>query len=177
MTWKTYAAVSGATVLAGWIASSPPANAPATSASGQRRGAPAANRAPAGSDIEEQAARLQARLRQETEYQAPARNPFRFGSREVTRSATSERTEAPAPVEPVLPALPPPPPIRLSGIAEDGPADRIERTAVLSVPAGVLLVREGDVVLGQYRVARIEAGAVELTDASGGPAVRLTLRP
>ena len=82
-----------------------------------------------------------------------------------------------APVEPVLPALPPPPPIRLSGIAEDGPADRIERTAVLSVPAGVLLVREGDVVLGQYRVAKIEAGAVELTDASGGPAVRLTLRP
>ncbi len=176
MTWKTYAAVSGATVLAGWIASSPPANAPATSASGQRR-APAANRAPAGSDIEEQAARLQARLRQESEYQAPARNPVRFGAREVTRSAAPERPEAPAPVEPIIPALPPPPPIRLSGIAEDGPAERVERTAVLSVPAGVLLVREGDVVLGQYRVAKIEAGAVELTDAAGGPAVRLTLRP
>ena len=178
MTWKTYAAVSGATVLAGWIASSPPANAPATTASGQRRAAPAASRGAEGSDIEEQAARLQARLRQETEYHAPARNPFRFGAREVTRSAAPDRAEAPAPIQPVIPALPPPPPpIKLSGIAEDGPADRIERTAVLSVPAGVLLVREGDVVLGQYRVAKIEAGAVELTDASGGPAVRLTLRP
>ena len=177
MTWKTYAAVSGATVLAGWIASSPPANTPAPAASGQRRPASSAPRTTAGSDIEEQAARLQARLRQETEYHAPARNPFRFGSREVTRSAAPQRTEASAPVEPIVPALPPPPPIKLSGIAEDGPADRVQRTAVLSVPSGVLLVREGDVVLGQYRVAKIEAGAVELTDTSGGPPVRLTLRP
>jgi len=176
MTWKTYAAVSGATVLAGWIASSPPANTPAPSASAQRRPATATQPA-AGSDIEEQAARLQARLRQETEYHAPARNPFRFGAREVRRTDAPERSAAPAPVQPVIPALPPPPPIKLSGIAEDGPADRIERTAVLSVPAGVVLVREGDVVLGQYRVARIEAGAVELADVSGGPAVRLTLRP
>ena len=177
MTWTTYAAVSGATVLAGWLASSPPANAPATSAPGQRRPATSTTRPAAGSDIEEQAARLQARLRQESEYQAPARNPFRFGAREAARSAAPERTEAPAPGEPVIPALPPPPPIKLSGIAEDGPGDRVERTAVLSVPSGVVLVREGDVVLGQFRVAKIEANAVELTDASGGPAVRLTLRP
>jgi hypothetical protein len=176
MTWKTYAAVSGATVLAGWIASSPPANAPAP-ASGQRRPATSSTRPAAGSDIEEQAARLQARLRHESEYQAPARNPFRFGAREAARSAAPERTEAPAPIEPVIPALPPPPPIKLSGIAEDGPGDRIERTAVLSVPSGVVLVREGDTVLGQYRVAKIEANAVELTDASGGPPLRLTLRP
>ena len=177
MTWKTYAAVSGATVLAGWIASSPPSNAPASSASARRRPAASA-RSDAATDIEAQAARLQAKLRQETSYQEPARNPFRFGAREVARSAPSPRNDVePLAVEPIVPALPPPPPIKLSGIAEDRAGDRVDRTAVLSVPSGVLLVHEGDVVLGQYRVARIDADAVELADASGGPAVRLTFKP
>lgn len=177
MTWKTYAAVSGATVLAGWMASSQPSNAPAPSASVQRRSAASTAPTAAGADIEEQAARLQARLRQDTTYREPARNPFRFGAGEVTGSAPSPRSEAPPPVETIVPALPPPPPIRLAGIAEDRAGDRVERTAVLSSPSGVLLVHEGDTVLGQYRVARIDADAVELMTLSDSTSIRLTLRP
>jgi hypothetical protein len=180
MTWKTYTAVSGATVLAGWLASSPPSNAPAPAAASRRTPASAAS-ATAGSDIEEQAARLQARLRQEPAYRDPARNPFRFGEREVPRPAPSAspapKTLEPTAIEPVTAALPPPPPVTLSGIAEDRSGDGVERTAVLSSQAGVLLVREGETVLGRYRVTRIEANAVELTDTLGGPAVRLTIRP
>src|SRR5688572_28813115 len=173
MTWKSYAAVSGATVLAGWLASSPPANAPSTSAS-VRRGTPAARAAPE-SDIEEQATRLQQRMRQATIYRDPARNPFRCGTREAARSAPANVASTPAPVE-----APPPvaqaPAVSLSGIAEDQTGERMERKAILSTPADVLLVREGDEVMGQYRVTKIEAGAVELVKLSDGSTLRLALR-
>jgi hypothetical protein len=186
MTWKTYAAVSGATVLAGWLASGPPQNAPAPGATPSRRAqGSGARTAAADTDIQDQAARLQARMRQEPVYHEPSRNPFRFGGRDAPRTAPlgvepGAREVAPTtnePVVPVVPAPPPPPPVKLSGIAEDRIGDRIERTAVLSVPSGVVLVREGDAVLGQYRVSRIEANAVELTDTLGGAPVRLSIRP
>ena len=180
MTWKTYAAVSGATVLAGWLASAPPSNTPAPGVT-SRRPQSSASRTTPGSDIAEQAARLQARLRQEPVYREPSRNPFRFGEREVPRpepstAAPRERELEPTAIEPVAP-VPPPPPIKLSGIAEDRNGDRVERTAVLSTPSGVLLVREGDTVLGQYRVGRVDANAVELIDTLGGAPLRLTIRP
>jgi hypothetical protein len=180
MTWKTYAAVSGATVLAGWLASSPPANTPASTTTARRPQAPAA-RTTGESDIAEQAARLQARLRQDPVYREPARNPFRFGERDVPRPAPSstaprERELEPLAIEPIAP-VPLPPPVKLSGIAEDRIGDRVERTAVLSMPSGVVLVREGDTVLNQYRVGRIEANAVELIDTLGGAPLRLTIRP
>jgi hypothetical protein len=182
MTWKTYAAVSGATVLAGWLASAPPSNAPAPGTATARRAQGSAARTAPADDIQEQAARLQARMRQEPVYREPSRNPFRFGEREAPRSeplAVEPRVREvePTAVEPVVPALPPPPPVTLAGIAEDRNGDRVERTAVLSSQTGVLLVREGDIVLGQYRVSRIEANAVELTDTLGGAPVRLTIRP
>jgi hypothetical protein len=50
----------------------------------------------------------------------------------------------------------------------------VERTAILSSPSGVLLVHEGDPVLGDYRVSRIEAEAVELVKTDGS-ILRLTL--
>src|SRR5687767_14980594 len=147
MTWKSYAAVSGATVLAGWLASSPPANAPATSAPVQRRTPDA--RTAAESDIEQQAARLQQRVRQETIYRDPARNPFRFGARQTMRSAPEAGVvAAPPAVEAPPPQVPQGPAISLSGIAEDQAGERMERTAILSTPADVLLVREGDEVMG-----------------------------
>jgi hypothetical protein len=180
MTWKTYAAVSGATVLAGWLASSPPPNSPAPAAARVQRTPQTAARATnAEADIEEQAARLQAKMRSEPVFNEPARNPFRFGNSAPVGSAPADRVDEapPAAIEPVEPPAPLPPPIRLSGVAEDRNGDRVERTAVLSTPAGVLLVREGDMVMDQYRVSRIDAEAVELTDASGGASLRLTLRP
>lgn len=42
---------------------------------------------------------------------------------------------------------------------------------------GVLLVHQGDDVLGQYRVGAIGEDSVELTRLSDGTAHRITLKP
>jgi len=174
MTWKSYAAVSGATVLAGWLASSPPANAPVSSAPVQRR-ALAAQPA-AESDIQEQAARLQTRVRQEIAYRDPERNPFRFGARQAAaRTASAGSPVVTLPVE-TAPPVPQAPAVSLAGIAEDQVGERTERTAILSTPSNVLLVREGDEVMGQYRVTKIDAGAVELLKLADGTTLRLALK-
>ena len=173
MSWKSYAAVSGATVLAGWLASAPPSNAPGRAAPAVRLPATRDVRSP---DIEREAERLQARVQREVEYTQPQRNPFRFGVArpEVNRGGDLPGpTPAPAP-PPVAVPIVEPPPVTLSGIAEDQKGQQLERTAILSSPSGVLLVREGDPVLGEYRVARIESEAVELVK-SDGTTLRLTL--
>jgi hypothetical protein len=173
VTWKSYVAVSGATVLAGWLASTPPSNAPESAAPGRRQ--PAAPRDVPASDIEREAERLQVRVRREVEYTRPQRNPFRFGA---GRPDADRGGDLPAPVPPAQPIVTapvaPPPLVSLSGIAEDQDGQRVERTAILSSPSGVLLVKEGDPVLGDYRVARIESEAVELLKTDGST-LRLTL--
>jgi hypothetical protein len=173
MTWKSYAAVSGATVLAGWLASAPPSNAPAgVQAPSAPPPSPAVN---APTDIELQAMRLQARLRPERAYAQPARDPFRFAPRRAPGAiAGREQPATDAPSSPVDLA-PPGPAVSLSGIAEDQVDGRIERTAVLSSPGGVLLVREGEEILGFYRVGRIESEAVELVVIGDETMRRLTL--
>ena len=174
MSWKSYAAVSGATVLAGWLASAPPSNAPGRTAPAAR---PPAARDVRSSDIEREAQRLQARVQRDVEYTQPQRNPFRFGlARPDVNRGGDLPNPASAPVPPPVevPIVAPPPPLKLSGIAEDEKGQQMERTAILSSPAGVLLVREGDSVPGDYRVGRIESEAVELTK-SDGTTLRLTL--
>jgi hypothetical protein len=173
MTWKSYAAVSGATVLAGWLASSPASNTPAgravSSRPSPRRGATSV------SDIEQQATRLQSRLRAVRAYNEPHRNPFRFAGR--AEAATNEGEFDPV-VESALPPVdlaPAAPRISVAGIAEEQSDGRVERTAILSSPMGVLLVREGEEVLGYYRVTRIDSEAVELVGLNDGTATRLTL--
>ena len=175
MTWKAYAAVSGATVLAGWMASSPPANAPVTTTSPAR--VPRAGQATAGADIQEQAERLRTGLTRERDYTVPQRNPFRFDEGGDVGPGLVERGTAfePAPEPEPAPVAAPPPPMSLSGIAEDQANGETSRTAVVSSPAGVELVREGDEILG-YRVARIESDAVELVRTSDGSMRRLTLK-
>lgn len=174
MTWKAYAAVSGATVLAGWMASAPPSTAPETAAPARPR--TSSRVSPAASDIQQLATRLQARVRRETVYAEPERNPFRFGAaRPVPRAGGDALEDSPA-VE-TLPPVPPPLAVSLSGVAEDQVGQRVERTAILSSPEGVLLVHEGDDVLGQYRVAKIESDAVELVKIVDGAPLRLTFRP
>jgi hypothetical protein len=174
MTWKSYAAVSGATVLAGWLASAPPANAPASAASASRQAARPSATAP--SDIEQQAMRLQARLRAERAFREPERNPFRFGARRSAAAGAARAVAEPeSPAPPPVNAAPPAPLVSLSGIAEDRMGDRVDRTAILSSPAGVLLVHEGDEILGYYRIGRIETEAVELIAVRDGATRRLTL--
>ena len=174
MSWKSYAAVSGATVLAGWLASAPPSNAPGRAAPVVQ---PPAARDGRSSDIEREAERLQARVQREVEYTQPQRNPFRFGAaRPEVHGGGDLPNPAPAPALPPVevPIVAPPPPVILAGIAEDQKGQQMERTAILSSPEGVLLVREGDPVLGEYRVGRIESEAVELVK-SDGTSLRLTL--
>ena len=174
MSWKSYAAVSGATVLAGWLAS--PSNAPDRIAPAPR---PPAARDVGSLDIEREAQRLQARVPHDVEYTQPQRNPFRFGMARQDVNGGGDLPDpvlAPAPPPVEVPVVAPPPPLKLSGIAEDQKGQQMERTAILSSPAGVLLLREGDPVLGDYRVGRIEREAVELVK-SDGSTLRLTLRP
>lgn len=176
MNWKATAAVSGATLLAGWFASAPPA--PTTPSA-----APSSSQTPraaaAASDISELAARLQTGPRQDPGYGEPERNLFRFGPNRPVRSAEPEpglSEPAPAPVE-ILPPAPPPLPLSLSGVASDSEGERTVRTAILSSPGGVLLVKEGDEVLGQYRVGAIGDDSVQLTRLSDGASLRITLKP
>ena len=89
--------------------------------------------------------------------------------------AEGERRAGDVPPAPVADAVPPAPRVSLSGIAEDQVDGRTQRTAVLSALGGVLLVREGEEILGYYRVGRIEAEAVELVAVRDGTTTRLTL--
>jgi hypothetical protein len=173
MTWKSYVAVSSATVLAGWLASSPSSNEPA-SAVVSRPQSPRRDAQPAN-DIEEQATRLQSRLRAERAYAEPQRNPFRFAAREAAGDDSADRGSIPElPSEPV--DLPPSAPaVSVAGIAEEQIDGRVVRTAILSSPLGVLLVREGEEILGYYRVTRIEGEAVELVGLADDMPLRLTL--
>lgn len=177
MNWKATTAVSGATILAGWLAAAPPEQAPSSAAPAQP--SPSSNVPAAAADIQEQATRLQARLRPEADYRDPERNLFRFGPKARVESAATSYAPPVAAPEPVEAIVPPPPPIpvTLSGVASDQVGDRTERTAILSSPAGVLLVREGDDVLGLYKVTRVGEDAVELLRLADGVTVRVALKP
>ena len=173
MTWKTYVIVSAVpTLVATYLVANPPATTtpPRAPSVGQPSAAPAPG---PSANIEEEAARLQARVRGEVEYQEPSRNPFRYARRPAPRAS------APPPevvVEEPPVAIPPPPPITVAGIATKSAAGTTTRTAVLITSAGPIEVKEGDPVGAEYRVVRIEADAVELA-AADGTRRRLSLRP
>lgn len=170
MTWKLYAVVSAGAFVATYLVSSPPVSAPPPSAASPTR--PAA-RPTAGSDIQQLADRLQARVRSEIEYREPARDPFHFAPPRATRPVTSS---APSVVEAPPPpaAVPVLPNVTLSGVATDVVDGSPKRTAVLSTPAGVLMLREGDSVGGLYRVIAIAEDSIELEATADGS--RRTLR-
>jgi hypothetical protein len=179
MTWKSTALVSGATLLAGWLASERPAPPVPTT---PRSAAARSPRTPAAeSDIERQATRLQGRVQHVTEFAQPDRNLFQFRASAPARTAAASTAAAaaaaPPPPPPAAPVLPPPPRLSLSGIATNPEGDKTVRTAVLSSPGGVLLVHEGDDVLGQYRVESISDDAVQLTRTLDGSPLRLILTP
>ena len=155
MTWKLYAVVSAGAFVATYLVSSPvtekaratPAAAPAS-----------ARQSAAGSDIVELADKLQRRQRTAVNYRTPGRDPFRFQPRAVRPPVV---IAAPAVVE--APAPPPPLPLlTLSGIATDMVGGQPQRSAVLSSPVGVAIVREGESVAGLYTVVSIGDESVEL---------------
>ncbi len=159
MTWKSTVVVSGVGVLATWLASIPPANAPSSPGS-----VPTQSTAPAAVSIGEQAERLGTRVRAEIEYREPARNPFRFSARAIPSAPRDDRRVQAqlADVAPPQPALT----VRLSGIATDTIDGRPQRTAILSTSSGLVFVREGGAV-GEYRVGTVGEDAVDLIQADG----------
>jgi hypothetical protein len=171
MTWKSYVLASGG-VIATYLASVPVR--PVEDVPAPRR---VATRPSAAADIQEQAVRLQARTRQRSPYREPSRNPFRFSARSAPSRAVVEApwAVAPSPVVVTTP-VPVPPVISLSGVAADEVGGAIQRTAILSTPGGVLLVREGDAVGAEYTVGKIFENAVDLI-ATDGSVRRVSFRP
>ena len=163
MTWKSYAVVSGAGLLATYLAG--PTLAPNREAT---PALPAAQAVPAGApDIEYEAARLQKRVRDETAFRTPSRDPFRF--------APPARAARPAPALPAIVATPPPDPapaaeqpfIALSGVAADVVDGVLLRTAILTTFDGVVLAGAGEMV-GPYRVRSVGEESVELESTVDG---------
>jgi len=170
MTWKVYAILSGGAFLATYLVSfSPGLESPSPGA-----GPAPASVATAGVDIVEQADRLQVRDRETTAYRDPVRNVFRFGanSRRTSAPPIPAIAETPAPV-----VEPPRPPFSLAGIATDTVDGAAVHTAILSSLRGVLLVREGEVIDGGYRVVAIDDGAVTLEATADGSRTTVRISP
>jgi hypothetical protein len=108
-------------------------------------------------------------------YTVPKRDPFRFRAKPEPPPPPPVRREAVLPPgpPPPPPGPPPPPPIgsklRVLGImvGESG-----RRVASLSdgTSAPPILAMQGDVVLGMYRVLRVDTNAVEMAYADGSGA-------
>lgn len=107
-----------------------------------------------------------------------ARDLFRFSARPVERRravAASRPAPAAAAADPA-PVAAPRPSLSLIGVAEDTDGDTLVRTAILSGPGDVYLVKSGETVRGQFRVEQVSADAVQLTDTASNQRFTLTLR-
>jgi hypothetical protein len=105
-----------------------------------------------------------------------SRNPFKFQTRVEAappQAASTPRAAAPAPSGP--PAAPAVPPIALKFIGVVEPDGKGPRIAVLSDSRGVVHGREGEVVLGQYRILRIGPDSIDIVhlDGRGRQTIRL----
>jgi hypothetical protein len=129
-----------------------------------------------GAELASEIDRLHERLAPSATPRTPGRNLFAF------RAAAPH--PAPAPIAPpprpaLTEAVAAPialPPLKLSGIAEDAGADGPIRIAFISGGGQLFMVKEGETVTDRYRVARISADVVELTDVVDNSIRRLALR-
>lgn len=170
--WKLSLTATGATALAGWLASPPPQSM--TPPSRAAIAAPAGADPAAISEVEHQARRLSARLAAPAAGAPPSRNPFQFGARPQPRRAAAAApavtVSMPPPVD-----VPAPFPLRLSGIAVDIVNGAEKRTAVISGPAGLELAGEGESAAPGYRVVTVGESFAEVERVSDGARERLTL--
>jgi hypothetical protein len=127
-----------------------------------------------GDELAVEVARLHERLRPIATPRQPGRNLFSFQSA-VARAAPMVAAPAPSLVEApaAVPALLP---LKLAGIAEDAGPDGPVRTAIISGQGQLFLVKEGESVMLRYRVTKISADVVELTDLGDNSVRRLALR-
>ncbi len=127
-----------------------------------------------GAELAAEIARLHDRLRPTATPQHPGRNLFQFTAPKprIAPAASPALTEA-------LPAPPAPPPLvllKLSGIAEDPGPDGPVRTAIISGLGQLFLVKEGEMLGSQYRVAKISADVVELLEVDANTTLRLAMK-
>jgi len=66
--------------------------------------------------------------------------------------------------------------LKLAGIAEDEGPEGAVRTAIISAPGQLLLVKEGETIVQRYRVTKISSDVVELVDLGDNSIRRLALR-
>jgi hypothetical protein len=120
--------------------------------------------------------RLHERLAPAASLNASGRNLFVFHAPPPRPVAPVAVVDAPRPALSEVPAPVSLPPLKLSGIAEDPGADGPVRLAFISGGGQLFMVKEGDTVTPRYRVAKITADVVELTDVIDNSVRRLALR-
>ncbi len=169
MTWKLYALVSAGAFVATYLMSSPKTDV--ASGKTSTAAAPSSRQRAAETEIEALANSLQVRLSQTRCYRAPGRDPFRFRAAVQTRPHSFRRRRSSRTCRLRAPPLPV---LSLSGIAADVVNGKPQRSAVVSLPAGVLIVREGESVAGLYTVVAIGEDSIELESTGDGS--RRTLR-
>jgi len=172
MSWKSYLLVSGVGVMATYFVSTPVA--PLESRPVSRR--VEAAQVQAANDIQQLSLQLQQRVRAEVTFREPSRNPFRFSARPAPVSPMAELSAA-APAAVAMAAPPALPLLSLIGIAADEVDGGTQRTAIISTGQAVLLVRDGDAVGADYKVSKVEDGAVELKSTADGSVRRLAFKP
>lgn len=166
--------VVGGVLLAAWLAT---AAGTGRSADDSAQPAPAVRSAldPVVADIQTQAERLRVRLSAAPAPTDQPRNPFEFAPREPQRPGRRVSTFAPPP-EPLPSPASARPVLSLLGIAEDGPANAPVRTAVIDGMGQLFLVKVGEKLTPRFRVERIGADAVEISDLEAGTTFRLGLK-
>ena len=109
------------------------------------------------------------------------RNPFRFQARAPQPPPASQVPPKPVnqgpfvPVSPPVPTGPPPPPpipLKFIGVVTQGD----KRVAVLSDGKAPISGKEGDIILGQYRILKVGTESIEMSyvDGRGRQTIRLT---
>jgi hypothetical protein len=168
---RTAMMVGGAAVLAAWLAGAatskrpvpPPIVTPPQAIDAR------------GLELTSEVARLRDRLHPTVVPAEPRRNLFTFRSTPRTAMAPAVPPPPPAAAEPAS-AGPVEPVLKLAGIAEDNAPDGPDRTAIISGQGHLFMVKVGEQVTPRYRVAKIAADAVELTDLETGAARRLAMK-
>jgi hypothetical protein len=171
--------VVGGTLLLAYLAAAD--NSPARH-SGQPRDDSARRTAQAqpdalAADVRAQAVKLRDRLATAPAPDAHGRNPFGFGAPSEPHAVGAPRGVRAATIENAPAPVPPDPPLTLMGVAEDAPAGKVQRTAIIGGTGDELyMVTEGDSVAGRYQVTAIGADIVELKDLQTGGYRRLAMR-
>ena len=168
---RTATMVGVGAAVAAWLAGAATSNQPMSPLTTVRQ-TPIEKR---GAELAIEIERLHERLAPAAAPHAPGRNLFSFRAAAV-RPAPAAAVPAPRAALSEFPAPIALPPLKLSGIAEDAGADGPVRIAFIAGDGQLFMVKEGETVTPRYRVVKISADVVELTDVIDNSVRRLALR-